>query len=40
MIIDKWITYIELWTSRNINKSIRGWSVYIGEKKSLLFGAV
>lgn len=36
MIIDRWITYIELWTSRNVNKSIRGWSVYIGEK-SLFF---
>jgi len=40
MIIDKWITYIELWTNRNVNKSIRGWSVYIVEKKSLLFDAV
>lgn len=40
MIIDKWITYIELWTNRKVNKSIRGWSVYIGEKKYLLFDAV
>ena len=40
MIMDKWITYIELWTNRNVNKSIRGWSVYIGEKKSLLSDAV
>lgn len=40
MIIDKCITYIELWTNRNVNKSIRGWSVYIGEKKSRLSDAV
>lgn len=40
MIIDKWITYIELWTNRKVNKSIRGWSVYCSEKKYLLFDAV
>lgn len=40
MIIDKWITYIELWTGRNVNKSIRGWSVVVCEKKFILFDAV
>lgn len=40
MIIDKWITYIELWTSRNVDKSIRGWSVYIAEEKFVFFDAI
>lgn len=40
MITDKRITYIELWTSRNVNKSIRGWSVYIGEKKFVFFDVI
>lgn len=40
MIIDKWITYIELWTSGNVNKSIRDGVYTFGEKKSLLFDAV